>query len=161
MKFLFFVFIFLLSARIAHGQAVNMDLFVSRIISKTEDGHRVEITIANSSKIRGFVKIQEIVPDYYFAQKEKISGADFSFSGNKVNYVWINFPSEEKIKVVYFLKWIGKTDTNHSQLKNITGELSYLVQNQTKKIPIITIHEEMLPEKKGIKLAPIIGSQSD
>lgn len=152
------IYIIFLSIRPAIGQ--SGDLQVSRVITKEEDGHRVEITISTQAYL-GMAKVTELIPQNYAVQKEKIGGANFSFADNKVQYVWMSFPFDETVKISYFLKWIGKTDTDHSEIKNITGELYYIAENRKRKVPIITIHEEILPEKKGIKLVPANDSQDE
>lgn len=164
MKILFFISQFFLFISISPGQNED-NIQAGRTITKEKDGYKVEITIINVPPITGFAKLIELIPKNYSAKEIKTSGAVFTVPGKQAKFVWISFPSEEIIKVSYYLNWIGKNDFNSSDNIEIYGEMSYLITNETIKIPVVTLKAEGYPEeipaeKKNLKLVPVEGSKT-
>lgn len=105
-----------------------------RTITQEGDKYKVEITLQNSG-ITGFAKAQDVLPAGMRAEEGSTNNAVFSFVGNKAKFVWMSLPNEKEIKISYNLFLDG---TSPDELNNITGEFSFLENNETKKLPIVT-----------------------
>lgn len=106
-----------------------------RTITQEGDKYKVEITLQNSG-ITGFAKAQDVLPAGMRAEEGSTNNAVFSFVGNKAKFVWMSLPNEKEIKISYNLFLDG---TSPDELNNITGEFSFLENNETKKLPIVTV----------------------
>lgn len=106
----------------------------TRIITPEGDKYKVEITIQNSG-ISGFAKAQDVLPSGMRAEEGTTNNAVFSFVGGKAKFVWMSLPNEKEIKISYNLFLDG---VSADELNNISGEFSFLENNETKKIPIVT-----------------------
>lgn len=109
-----------------------------RTVTQEGDKYKVEITLQNSG-ITGFAKAQDILPAGMRAEEGSTNNAVFSFVGNKAKFVWMSLPNEKEIKISYNLFLDG---TSPDELNNITGEFSFLENNETKKLPIVTAGAE-------------------
>lgn len=106
----------------------------TRTITPDGDKYKVEITLQNNG-ISGFAKAQDILPAGVRAEEGSTNNAVFSFVGNKAKFVWMSLPNEKEIKISYNLFLDG---VSADELNNISGEFSFLENNETKKVPIIT-----------------------
>ena len=154
MKLFFFLLLSLAFAQISFGQNIDgSSLRVERKITKEKNRYLVELTIFNNSKLSGFVKVQEIIPKNFIAEEKKSAKAVFSFVGGKVKYVWMGFPSEGIVKISYHLKWTGRKGIDIPDINNISGEFSFLTNNETKKllkkaVRYIRIAEKMMEKNQ-------------
>lgn len=105
-----------------------------RTITKTGEGkYRVDISIKNSG-LSGFAKMQDVLPAGMLGYEDVSNSAVFSFVSSKVKFVWMSVPDQKDIKVSYVV-----TANNEVDLKNISGEFSYLENNETKRVSVATI----------------------
>jgi hypothetical protein len=97
----------------------------------------VEIEI-NKGNIEGFAKLQQELPEGYTATAIENKGASFTFSEQKVKFIWISLPSEEKFTLSYKVK----CDGNIGETKQISGSFNYLFENDKKvyQIPPVTVN---------------------
>ncbi len=127
-------------ARMAETQTTQAQSASGNVRTVTQDGdkYKVEITLQNTG-ITGFAKAQDILPAGVRAEEGTTNNAVFSFVSGKAKFVWMSLPNEKEIKISYNLFLDG---TSADELKNINGEFSYLENNETKKVPIITAGAE-------------------
>lgn len=99
------------------------------------DEFRVDITI-KKGLLAGFAKLQETLPAGFTATAVNKGGGEFSFSEQKVKFVWIALPPQEEIKVSYMVK----VDRNAAGTgdKSISGLFSYIENDETRKFNIPT-----------------------
>jgi len=88
----------------------------------------VEATI-NKSNLSGFAKFQETIPAGYTATAVKVGTSSFTFSDQKVKFVWISLPAEETLTVSYKIK----ADKSVAVPTSIEGIFSYIENDETKK----------------------------
>lgn len=113
-----------------------------RTVTQDGDKYKVEITLQNTG-ITGFAKAQDILPAGMRAEEGSTNNAVFSFVGNKAKFVWMSLPPDKEIKISYNLFLDG---VSADELKNITGEFSFLENNETKKLPIVTAGAEAVAQ---------------
>lgn len=89
------------------------------------DSREVMITV-NKGDVSGFAKLQLELPDGLEAVAGDTKGASFTFSGQKVKFIWMTLPDEQEFTVSYTLK----AKAVASGKKVITGTFSYIKNNQ-------------------------------
>lgn len=90
------------------------------------DEHLIEMKISKGS-IKGFAKYTDELPAGYTAKSVNTSESSFSVADGKVKFVWVTLPSQEEVIISYLLS--GRSQS----LVNLTGEFSYLANDQSKK----------------------------
>lgn len=94
--------------------------------------------------IRGFGKVQEILPPGFTALEKSSTDAIFTFQDEIVKFVWLNLPAAEELEVVYKLRSGNNPDGEYS----INGEFSYLLEDETQKTSLgsttFSVGEEMM-----------------
>lgn len=104
-----------------------------RTISKiSEEEYSVTVKVVKNG-LEGFAKIQETIPDGITAVTEDKKGSVFSFVGQKAKFVWMTVPQDKEIEVSYKIQLNGKPANT---LDQITGDFSFLKDNQTEMVPI-------------------------
>lgn len=97
----------------------------------TAGEYNVEIKIKKPG-IKGFAKFQDLVPAGYKVKTHlQTAGSSMSEADGKVKFVWVSLPAEDEMTIGYVLE---KTGTPGAV--SISGEFSYLEDNQTKKIKL-------------------------
>jgi len=123
-----------------------------RITRLNADHYLVEIDLYKDG-IKGFAKIEEIVPTGINAEAVKKSNAVFTQVDNKIKFVWFSIPEQDSITVVYelFSEILIPEGTNLL----IKGSFTYLRNNETKSIAIITPNTRIVPEPPA-DIEPIV-----
>ncbi|NND93360.1 MAG: hypothetical protein HKN45_00730 [Flavobacteriales bacterium] len=85
--------------------------------------------------IKGFAKIEELIPEGMNAEAVKKSNAVFTQIDNKVKFVWFSIPQEDSISVVYE---VFASELVEGGIE-IDGEFTYLRNNQSKSVKLFTI----------------------
>lgn len=93
----------------------------------------VELNI-NKGNLSGFAKLLETLPAGFTAISGESKGASFTFSDQKVKFVWVSMPTETEFKVSYKVK---VANINNS-IQVIDGIFSYIENDETKKYTIPT-----------------------
>lgn len=93
----------------------------------------VELTI-NKGNLTGFAKLIEVLPTGFTAVSGESKGASFTFTDQKVKFVWVSMPTEPEFKVSYKVKI---ANVNNS-VQVIDGIFSYIENDETKKYTIPT-----------------------
>ncbi|MDQ3048999.1 MAG: hypothetical protein M3R27_15730 [Bacteroidota bacterium] len=91
----------------------------------------VEILI-NKGTTTGFAKLLETLPAGFTATAMESQGGSFSFSEQKVKFVWVSMPSQPEFKISYKVSVVG------SVIGNIDGVFSYIENDETKKFILPT-----------------------
>jgi hypothetical protein len=99
-----------------------------KITPVTEKEMTIEVTIKKGD-IRGFGKLQEVIPEGFTALEKTSSEAIFTAQGRIVKFVWLNLPAANEIKVVYKLRANERPEGEYS----IDGEFGYLLNDETQK----------------------------
>jgi len=92
----------------------------------------VELNI-NKGNLTGFAKLLETLPVGFTASAIESKGASFSFSDQKVKFVWVSMPTEPEFKVTY--KIVSTIDPVNQV---VDGIFSYIESDETKKYTIPT-----------------------
>lgn len=93
----------------------------------------VEITV-NKGNVTGFAKLLETLPAGFTATAIESQGASFSFTDQKVKYVWVSMPTQPEFKISYKVSIASGTTGNLP----IDGVFSYIENDETKKFVIPT-----------------------
>ena len=99
-----------------------------KITPVTEKEMTIEVTIKKGD-IRGFGKLQEVIPEGFTALEKTSSEAIFTAQGRIVKFVWLNLPAANEIKVVYKLRANERPEGEYT----IDGEFGYLLNDETQK----------------------------
>lgn len=94
----------------------------------TEKEMLVEVVV-NKGSIRGFGKLQEVVPQGFTALEKNSAEAIFTTQDRIVKFVWLNLPASNEVKVVYKLRANERPDGEYT----IDGEFGYLLNDETQK----------------------------
>lgn len=91
----------------------------------------VDLTIKKGA-VKGFARIQEILPAGLTAMTLNSKGGTFSFMDQKVKIIWDNLPADEEVKVSYRIA----VDDALSGDMAISGSFSYVENDEPKKVDI-------------------------
>ncbi|MBX2980831.1 MAG: hypothetical protein KF905_16210 [Flavobacteriales bacterium] len=103
------------------------------ITAITEKEMVVEVTVKKGD-IRGFGKLQEVIPQGFTATEKSSDEAIFTTQDRIVKFVWLNLPSKSEVTVSYKLRANERPDGDYS----IDGEFGYLKNEETQKAIIGT-----------------------
>lgn len=92
----------------------------------------VEVTV-NKGNLTGFAKLVENLPTGFTASSVESSGATFSFTDQKVRYIWVSLPPQPEFKISYKVKIKGFSGDSQ-----IDGVFSYIENDETKKFTLPT-----------------------
>jgi hypothetical protein len=106
-----------------------------KITRLNADHFLVEIDIYKDG-IKGFAKIEEIIPAGMNAEAVKKSNAVFTQLDNKAKFVWFSIPEQDSITVVYEL--FADIPPAANEIVTIEGTFTYLRNNETKSVGIGT-----------------------
>jgi hypothetical protein len=112
------------------GLSVNC---VRRVPSTVGADFVVELDI-NKGNLTGFAKLLETLPAGFTAVSGESKGASFSFSDQKVKFVWVSMPTETEFKVTYKVIVAAPLGSNLA----MDGVFSYIENDETKKFTIPT-----------------------
>lgn len=113
-----------------------------RITRLNADHFLVEIDLYKDG-IKGFAKIEELVPAGMNAEAVKKSNAVFTQLDNKVKFVWFSIPEQDSITVVYEL--FAEIQLPENTELDFDGSFTYLRNNETKTAEIKTVHQDFAP----------------
>lgn len=108
-----------------------------KVTSFSKEEHTVELTF-DRGDITGFGKLQENIPAGFTASPLQSAGASFSFTDQKVKFVWVSLPVDREFRIVY--KLMGSSTSTVS----IDGTISFIENEETKKITIAAT--KIIPE---------------
>jgi len=91
----------------------------------------VEIII-NKGEVNSFAKLEQIIPTGFSVTQLDNAGATFSFTDQKVKFIWMSLPADAQFKVSYKLKANADAKGTHT----ITGKFSYILNNERSSVDI-------------------------
>ncbi len=91
----------------------------------------VEVTL-DKSDFESFARFQQDIPGGLTPEPVKTANADFSFKDQKVKFIWLKLPSEQKVTVSYKLK----VDQRLKGTFNLGGTFSYIANNERKSVQV-------------------------
>jgi len=96
----------------------------------------MEIVI-NKGNLSGFAKLQETLPEGFTATGLQTNGASFTFTEQKVKFVWLSLPAQSEFTVSYKIS----AEKGLTGTKNIEGLFSFIENDETKKyiLPVYPI----------------------
>lgn len=106
---------------------------VERSVQTKPNGRMLVELVINKGALSGFAKIQEEISKDYTAVAVEANEAVFNIVENSVKFVWFDIPAEETFTVSYEL--IPIIDNPNVEFP-ISGEFSYLANNETQTITI-------------------------
>ena len=122
----------------------------------------VEITL-NKSDFDSFARFQQEIPAGLTPVPVNTANADFSFKDQKVKFIWLKLPSDQKITISYKLE----VDQRLKGTFNLNGTFSYIADNERKSVevepkyvvinPSSTIDPKLIVDIKDFKnlVAPV------
>jgi hypothetical protein len=129
----------------------NAAVSTTRTISAlNEKAFEVDIVIRKEN-IKGFAKYVDKIPEGFVASAMETSGSSFSFSDQNAKFVWVSLPATEDLKVSYKLEM----QTKPTSKPMISGEFSYLENDQTQKIKANTDEVMLAPDENG---SPVVAN---
>jgi outer membrane biosynthesis protein TonB len=121
------------------------------ITALTASDFRVDIKM-ESRGITGFAKIVENVPAGYSISKVQDAGSTVTIEKGLIKFVWFEIPNSPLIEVTYKIS----SPNAATVAPAITGELSYVENNNPKKKPIVSSGEVVLAAGGTIEpVAPV------
>jgi len=85
------------------SENINVDINAPEVIPAGEKV-LIQVTI-NKNNLDGFARFQQIIPAGLKATKFQTSNAEFEFKDNRLRFIWLKLPKDQKeIKVSYFLE---------------------------------------------------------
>lgn len=97
------------------------------------DNEYVVNILVNKGSTEKFAKIEEEVPSGFKAEAIQTKDAIFTFKDQKVKFLWMNLPPEQRFVVSYKLIPIDKGDVKQLNLK---GTFSFIINEATQVIDI-------------------------
>ncbi len=91
----------------------------------------VEITL-DKSDFDSFARFQQEIPAGLTPVPVNTANADFSFKDQKVKFIWLKLPSEQKLTISYKLKVDQRLKGNF----NLNGTFSYIANNERKSVEL-------------------------
>ncbi len=109
----------------------------------------VEVTI-NKGDVEGFAKLQIELPEGLTASAVKTEGASFTFSAQKIKFIWMALPENQEFTVSYSLTATSEASGN----KAVSGTFSYIKENQR-------VDYELPTKVIEVTGAPAVAQQQD
>lgn len=103
------------------------------IVGQPEPGAEFTVEIkVQKDGMKGFARIQEVLPAGLTAMSLENKGGTFSFMDQKLKIIWDNLPADEDVVVSYRVL----ASASASGDMNITGSFSYVENDDPKKVEI-------------------------
>lgn len=107
---------------------------IRQVPSIVGDGNEYIVNIlVNKGSTEKFAKIEEEVPQGFKAEAIQTKDAIFTFKDQKVKFLWMNLPAEQRFVVSYKLIPINKNEVKQLTLK---GTFSFIINEATQIIDI-------------------------
>lgn len=108
----------------------NAAVSVHRRITALANNEFLVDLVIHKENLKGFAKYTDKIPAGFRASGVSTNGASFSFNDQIAKLVWVSLPASEELKISYKLNM----ETKPSSKVSITGEFSYLENDQTQKV---------------------------
>lgn len=101
----------------------------TRTITMVSESELLVEVVVNKGSIRGFGKLQEIIPNGFTAMEKVSAQAIFTAQDRICKFVWLNLPASNEVKVSYKLRSNNAAAGEHA----VNGEFGYLLNDETHK----------------------------
>lgn len=109
------------------------NISVVREISQSQEPGKYEVTLKiEGNQLSEFAKIEEYLPPNFIASADESAEGIFSFEGNMVKILWMQFPAEPNFEVSYIME--STSDEQDSEI--VHGVFSYLKGTNSVQIPL-------------------------
>ena len=98
-----------------------------------ENNEYIVNLLVNKGSTDKFAKIEEDIPQGFKAEAIQTKDAIFTFKDQKVKFLWMNLPAEQRFVVSYKLIPLSKTEVKQLSLK---GTFSFIINEATQVIDI-------------------------
>ncbi len=140
-KKLFLVLItsFLPSISLLAQQQVTVDMDLP---AQVEAGKSFNVTVTvEKSSLEEFSRFQQELPAGLTAKSVNSGTADFSFENQRIRFIWLKLPSDEKITISYMVNVHERLMGSFS----LEGEFSYVEDNQRKSVKVSSESITIIP----------------
>lgn len=107
-------------------------------LSFTKSGTSVVKVKIDKSGLEGFAKLEINIPKGYIVRAMETKGASFTFSEQKIRFVWMNLPQVDQFQITYQLVKNGA----EGNLNDISGVFSFIENSKRKDIAVSSNLEE-------------------
>ncbi len=107
-------------------------------LSFTKSGTSVVKVKIDKSGLEGFAKLEINIPKGYIVRAMETKGASFTFSEQKIRFVWMNLPQVDQFQITYQLVKNGA----EGNLNDISGVFSFIEKSKRKDIAVSSNLEE-------------------
>lgn len=108
---------------------------IRQVPSIAGDGSEYVVNLlVNKGSTEKFAKIEEEIPQGFKAEAVQTKDAIFTFKDQKVKFLWMNLPAEQRFVVSYRLIPINKAEVKQLTLK---GTFSFIINEATQVIDIV------------------------
>lgn len=143
--FLSAVLLFLLNSNIYAQNSLNADLSVPYQVQKDKIFTEY-IKINKPSNLHSYAVFTQQIPDGFFIETKKVSGADISFQNQILTIIWMRLPSGNSIKIPINIDYIkGITGTF-----SLSGKLTYLIDNKKGELKFKKHNFTIIPENNSV-----------
>lgn len=104
----------------------------------TKNGTSIVKVKIDKSGLEGFAKLEINIPKGYIVRAMETKGASFTFSEQKIRFVWMNLPQVEQFQITYQLVKNGA----EGDLNDISGIFSFIQNSKRKDIAVSSNLEE-------------------
>ena len=112
-----------------NGEPLGNINAVRKITPINANQFQVDVKIKKDGT-KGFARFSDNLPEGFTAKQVKTDGSSFSVADGKIKFVWVTVPAVDELNISYLL-----TGTN-TKATTLSGEYSYLEDNQSKKIKL-------------------------
>lgn len=111
-------------------------------VNEVEAGNEiyVEITLSKSD-FESFARFQQEIPAGLTPVPVNTANADFSFSDQKIKFIWLRLPAEQEITISYKLQ----VDQRLKGRFDLNGQFSYISNNERKSVQVTPKTVNILP----------------
>ena len=133
------MFVLLVINSLLSDIAVNVS-----VPQQVEAGEEILVKVVlDKSDFDSFARFQQEVPAGLIPEPVNTASADFSFKNQKVKFIWLKLPSEEKITISYKLK----VDQRLKGSFDLKGTFSYIANNERKLVKLSPKQVTINPSK--------------
>jgi hypothetical protein len=101
-------------------------------LSFSKTGTSVVKVKIDKTGLEGFAKLEINIPSGYIVRAMETKGASFTFSEQKIRFVWMNLPQVDQFQITYQLVKNGAA----GELNDISGVFSYIDKSKRKDIAV-------------------------
>ena len=114
--------------------SIFSDITVNMTVpGQVEAGNEILVEISlDKSDFDSFARFQQEIPAGLIPVAINTANADFSFKDQKIKFMWLKLPNEQKVNISYKLKVDKRLKGNF----NLNGTFSYIADNERKSVSV-------------------------